>query len=154
MLAPGACFLCELSPNEGEPVFDTARNFNPPAPSPLDGRKYVCRGCGVFVAEAFGFVAAEVAVVNAERAADADARVAAVLDQVASVVGDLSPAALQAAADGHPRFVAAVARSNEELVAEVPGIVPELELPVAGVSELDELGVVIPVDEDEDVSDA
>lgn len=44
---PYVCFICEGSPQReiGEQVVDTEYVYNPPAPSGLRGRKYICGRC-------------------------------------------------------------------------------------------------------------
>lgn len=43
-LGPSVCFICQSSPPESA-IVDTLMTFHPPAPSPLDGRKYLCEHC-------------------------------------------------------------------------------------------------------------
>lgn len=49
---PGVCFICEGQPQRevGEQVIDTEFVFNPAGPSNLRGRKYICEGCAMELA--------------------------------------------------------------------------------------------------------
>lgn len=53
-LGPSVCFVCESTPPESA-IVDTLLTFHPPAPSPLDGRKYLCEHCVGTAAKILGW---------------------------------------------------------------------------------------------------
>lgn len=55
-LPPGMCFICEMTPTEGQTSVDTQREFEPGGPTYLNGRKYVCEGCAHEFAKLYDFV--------------------------------------------------------------------------------------------------
>lgn len=51
--APSICIICEQSPDSD--YVDTKYVFDPPGPTHLNGKKYVCVGCVTAMANLFGF---------------------------------------------------------------------------------------------------
>jgi hypothetical protein len=89
---PFLCFLCETSPQRevGVLVVDTQLNFDPPAHTPLNGRKLVCERCVAEMANLLGFRTAS-EVDDAQRALD-DARsfLQPIQTQVKSLADDIN----------------------------------------------------------------
>lgn len=88
LVPPFICFLCETSPQReaGVHVVDTQRNFDPPAPSPLKGRKLVCERCVEEMANLLGFR-------NGEQVDDAKAKLdaaRAALEPIQHVIQSLA----------------------------------------------------------------
>lgn len=57
LVPPFLCFICETSPQReaGVHVIDTGWNFDPPAQTPLNGRKLVCERCVAAMANLLGY---------------------------------------------------------------------------------------------------
>lgn len=57
LVPPFLCFICETHPQReaGILVVDTQLNFDPPAPTPLSGRKLICSRCVGELANLLGF---------------------------------------------------------------------------------------------------
>ncbi len=55
--APQRCFICETHPQReyGVLLVDTGFNFDPPAPTPITGRKIVCSRCVQELANLLGY---------------------------------------------------------------------------------------------------
>jgi hypothetical protein len=87
---PSICFLCETSPTReaGTKVADLERDYTPPAPSNLYGRKYVCERCADELARLFGYVQSE----DVQNANAALASARQTLQEVADYARSLSAA--------------------------------------------------------------
>lgn len=61
LVPPFLCHLCETHPQRenGVYVIDTGWNFDPPAPTPLNGRKLVCSRCVEAMANLIGWRSAD-----------------------------------------------------------------------------------------------
>lgn len=92
LVPPFLCHLCETHPQReaGVDVVDTGWNFDPPAPTPLNGRKMVCSRCVTEMANLLGMRTAE-QVDDAKKALD-DARkfLQPVQHQIESLAADIS----------------------------------------------------------------
>lgn len=80
VLNPGCCFICN-SRNEGRWI-DTLVTFEPGGPTPLNGRKYVCEGCGSEFAKLLGFEKSEDQANAVSRAEAAEAALGALQQRV------------------------------------------------------------------------
>jgi hypothetical protein len=92
LVPPFLCHICETSPQReaGIDVIDTGWNFDPPALTPLNGRKLVCGRCVAEMANLLGFRTSD-EVDRAKKALE-DARrfLQPIQGQVASLAQDIS----------------------------------------------------------------
>lgn len=109
MGAPGVCFVCETSP-QGR-VVDTRQNFTPGFPSSLSGGKYICEGCVTAAVAAVGYVSDAEARAAKQAAAEAEAKLNAVLDSVKGFAADVVAGSLE-----HVAATAVVAPVTEVIV--------------------------------------
>jgi len=118
MGAPGICFVCERTPDEGTGYVDTLTSFTPGFPSHLGGAKYICEGCVRAAAGVCGFYADETVKAAAQKSAEVEGRFAAVLDYVEERVSGLTAESLRAVSDRAPIVVAAESAAVEAEAAK------------------------------------
>lgn len=124
MQAPGVCFICESTPPEDQAIYDTLRNFDAGVVIPLNGRKYICKGCVSAAAEEFNFISTEAADNAVKRGAESEARLASVVNYVTAVSEQLNQENLETAGNTAPLFARQVADEAEAaVVAELEAIV-------------------------------
>lgn len=126
MQAPGLCFVCERTPDEGTGYVDTLTSFTPGFPSNLAGAKYICDACVAAAAEAAGFYADSTVKESSKTARIAEGKLVAVVTHVQEVAKQLEEAVLQDAADKAP-VVAAEAAAEVEAVESKKAAKPKAE---------------------------
>lgn len=124
MQAPGVCFVCERTPDEGSGYVDTLSTFTPGFPSQLAGAKYICDQCVKVASEAAGFYADETVKANAAKVAEAEGRFAAVVDHVVASAEAFKADVLDEVGKRAPVVVAAVAAKSKKK-SDAEAVTPE-----------------------------
>jgi hypothetical protein len=120
VLPPGLCFICETTPQEGDLVVDTGRNFYAAAPTNLDGRKYLCGGCISSAGKQIGLASDEALNKAAAERDIALGRLAALRDRCRALASELSEEILNKVELAAPVVAAAASVAAETAAKPKP----------------------------------